>query len=75
MKTDWSRVRKVVYARDGGICMICGLPIKGTYHVDHIMPLVKGGDEWDLENLQLSCPTCNLKKGTKLVSSNKKEMD
>lgn len=24
MLTDWTRVRKVIFARDGGICMKCG---------------------------------------------------
>lgn len=64
MRTDWQRVRRVIYERDGGICMKCGKRVqKGDYHVDHIMPLAAGGDEWDLGNLELSCPECNLKKG------------
>lgn len=66
MKTDWKRVQKVIYARDGGICMKCGKEVsKDNFHVDHIVPVSKGGDEWDLENLELSCPECNLKKGAK----------
>ena len=65
MRTDWSRVRNVVYLRDGGICMKCGRRVsRDSFHVDHIVPLAKGGDEWDLDNLELSCPECNLKKGT-----------
>ena len=36
------------------------------YHIDHIIPISKGGSEWDLDNLELSCPTCNLKKGAKM---------
>lgn len=64
MQTDWSRVRKVVYIRDGGICMKCGRKVSPQhFHVDHIVPLALGGDEWDLANLEVSCPECNLQKG------------
>ena len=66
MLTDWKRVRRVIYERDGGICMKCGQPVtRENFHVDHIIPISKGGDEWDLSNLELSCPQCNLKKGDK----------
>jgi 5-methylcytosine-specific restriction endonuclease McrA len=64
MLTDWRRVRQVVYARDGGICMKCGRRVsRKDFHVDHIVPLSQGGDEWDLANLELSCQECNLQKG------------
>lgn len=64
MLTDWQRVRRVVFERDGGICMKCGQKVsKEKYHVDHINPISNGGSEWDLNNLELSCPECNLKKG------------
>ena len=64
MQTDWKRVRKVVYVRDGGICMKCGRRVHAkNFHVDHIVPLSRGGSEWDLSNLELSCMECNLQKG------------
>lgn len=66
MQTDWQRVRRVIYERDGGICMKCGKKVtRDNYHVDHIIPISKGGSEWDLNNLELACPECNLKKGAK----------
>lgn len=66
MVADWGRVRRVIYERDGGICMKCGTKVSRTdFHVDHIVPISAGGSEWDLSNLELSCPTCNLKKGAK----------
>ena len=55
------------YARDGGICMKCGKKVtEKAFHIDHIIPLAAGGDEWDLNNLELSCPRCNIVKGAKL---------
>lgn len=63
MRTDWQRVRKVIYERDGHVCMKCGKYVrKDDFHVDHIRPLAKKGAEWALENLQLLCPSCNLSK-------------
>lgn len=58
--------------------MICGKDIVGKhrkeFHVDHIVPISKGGDEWDLDNLQLTCPRCNLSKGDKMVRPKKKKL-
>jgi len=66
MQTDWKRVRAVVYERDGHICMICGKYVKkDAFHVDHIRPISKGGAEFALENLRLTCGSCNLSKSAK----------
>lgn len=45
-----------------GLCFYCDAPLFGTYHVEHKMPLSKGGAD-KLTNICLSCPTCNLRKG------------
>jgi 5-methylcytosine-specific restriction endonuclease McrA len=37
---------------------------KAKYHIDHVMPLSKGGTNWP-SNLQMLCPSCNLKKNDK----------
>lgn len=48
-----------------GKCAVCGTPIsKGFRHLDHIMPISKGGTNTD-DNVQLLCPTCNLSKSAK----------
>jgi 5-methylcytosine-specific restriction endonuclease McrA len=47
-----------------GYCAACRKSIVDGYHVDHVRALSKGGSNGP-ENLQLLCPTCNLKKGAK----------
>jgi 5-methylcytosine-specific restriction endonuclease McrA len=44
-----------------GCCACCGLSLSNGYHLDHIMPIAKGGQNSD-DNVQLLTPTCNLKK-------------
>lgn len=45
-------------------CGICQCSVKGSYHLDHIMPLKLGGLHTP-RNLQLLCPTCNVRKSAK----------
>ena len=48
----------------GGRCAACRSDIRSGYHMDHIMPMARGGES-TLANLQLLCPRCNSKKGAK----------
>ena len=58
-------VLTMLRSRDRGDCANCGLQLvkecKGTPHIDHIIPLAKGGCN-DLINLQLLCDRCNQRK-------------
>ncbi len=45
-------------------CIYCHKSLRKEYHVDHIIPLVKNGSD-DKDNLQILCPSCNCKKGSK----------
>lgn len=55
---DWYKRRERIKRRDKGTCVQCG----GTgTHVDHIIPVSRGGS-WSLENLQLLCVPCHSKK-------------
>lgn len=45
-------------------CAICSGVIRQSYHVDHIMPLKLGGAHAP-HNIQLLCPSCNVRKGAK----------
>ncbi len=42
-------------------CAWCSKPCKNDYHVDHYIPLSKGGSNWP-SNLCISCPKCNNSK-------------
>lgn len=45
-------------------CAECRCDISKKRHIDHIMPIARGGSN-DRRNLQLLCPSCNCKKGAK----------
>jgi len=48
----------------GGKCYMCGDPYK---HIDHVIPLSRGGSNWPA-NLRPACAPCNLRKHNKLPS-------
>ncbi|MDE2901758.1 MAG: HNH endonuclease signature motif containing protein, partial [Chloroflexota bacterium] len=56
----WGVVRRLVLIRDGYKCRSCGR--MGRLEVDHVRPLNKGGDAWDLGNLQTLCRGCHIAK-------------
>ena len=47
------------------ICGICSKYIEDKFHIDHIIPLTRGGKH-EVENLQLAHPSCNMSKYNKL---------
>lgn len=58
------KLRHIVFQRDGYRCRECGATNKQTrLHVDHIVPVAKGGTN-DLSNLQTLCEECNRAKYT-----------
>jgi 5-methylcytosine-specific restriction endonuclease McrA len=46
------------------LCVYCRISLKKKYHKDHIVALAKGGTN-DIKNIQLLCPTCNMRKNAK----------
>lgn len=75
----WNRVRRMreraagkvtpdmirkLFTLQRGKCVACRHSIKAAYHVDHVVPVLHGGTS-DFENLQLLCPSCNLRKHTR----------
>lgn len=54
----WSKLRKAILESYQSICVYC----KGeATHVDHIMPVSRGGGD-EVENLVAACKDCNLYK-------------
>lgn len=53
------------YSAQNGKCWWCGKDVGGTYHVDHLIPLAKGGTNKS-NNIVIACPFCNQSKHDKL---------
>ena len=69
-------VKRAIFYRDKGRCVVCGKDLTGTVltgeevHYDHIVPLAAGGAN-DPTNFQLMCRDCNLSKAQKTGTSDK----
>ena len=59
-RRQWSKVRLQVLARDGWKCTRCQK--SGRLEVDHVKPLERGGELYDLGNLQSLCRSCHIAK-------------
>ena len=57
-------VRRLMLAQKGR-CWWCQCKLDSKHHLDHRIPLAKGGTS-EANNLVLACPPCNLKKSTKM---------
>jgi len=56
---------ELLHRSQRGKCWWCGKPLTNGYHIDHRIPLARGGSNAP-ENLCLACPSCNMSKGAKL---------
>lgn len=57
-------VRRAVWDRDGGRCVVCDASFDLQY--DHVIPLALGGAN-TVENLQVLCAPCNQEKGASVA--------
>jgi hypothetical protein len=53
-----------VFERDKGICGICHRLVGTDWHVDHVIPIAKGGRH-EYANVQLAHGQCNRSKGAR----------
>lgn len=59
-----SEVKKEVWKRDGGKCVLCGST--KNLHFDHDLPFSRGGTSLTTKNIRLLCAKCNLAKSDKI---------
>lgn len=60
------------YARQHAECYYCEVSLKNRrVNVEHITPISRGGQNVE-KNMVLSCASCNMKKGTKLIPKKKR---
>jgi len=59
-----SAVKREVYKRDNGQCVICGS--RDNLHYDHDVPYSKGGSSFTAANIRLLCARHNLAKSNKI---------
>jgi len=58
---NWEDLRQEVLLRDDGLCLYCG---NAATHVDHIIPVTKGGSHAP-SNLASACEHCNKSKNNR----------
>ena len=65
-RLGWPKgLRERLWRPQGGRCVYCGVRIRLAQYqsqIDHVVPVVRGGGNEE-DNLQLTCPQCNGKKG------------
>ena len=63
---DWRGLRLLAFRRDKWTCQRCGERFwpkwKGLIEGDHIIEIVDGGEEFDLNNVQTLCVLCHKAK-------------
>lgn len=59
-----SEIKKIVWERDKGRCVICGAT--DELHFDHDLPYSKGGTSIKPENVRILCARHNLQKSDKI---------
>jgi hypothetical protein len=67
MGTIPAHLQRIVVRRARGRCEYCRLSQEGQearFHVDHIVPVVHGGETIE-ENLALACVSCSLRKAAR----------
>lgn len=59
-----SEIKRIVYERDGGKCVLCGAT--DNIHFDHDLPFSKGGSSVTVDNVRILCVRHNLQKSAKI---------
>lgn len=69
-KKNRNNVREKLIEENGNICCICGRQFDESNipTIDHIIPISRGGTD-EIDNLQLTCQACNIRKSNKIFNS------
>ena len=59
--------RTTLFLKEQGRCAACSAPLRPGWHADHQEPFSKGG-RTDVLNGQALCPSCNFRKGNRIVA-------
>jgi 5-methylcytosine-specific restriction endonuclease McrA len=62
LSRKYKSIRLQVLARDEWTCRYCQ---QDATTVDHVIPIVKGGDPIDMNNMVAACRSCNSSKGSR----------
>ena len=62
VSSKYKTQRLRVLARDNWVCFYCG---HDATQVDHVTPIIKGGDPIDMDNMVAACARCNNAKGSR----------
>jgi 5-methylcytosine-specific restriction endonuclease McrA len=64
------RIRRFYLERQGNRCHYCGCPISDrdqTATLDHVVPISKGGEQFDHTNCVAACAPCNRAKADAIL--------
>ena len=59
---DGARAVKILQGMPGKRCFYCDVPLSDKWHIEHIVPISRGGHH-SAANVVPSCAKCNLSKG------------
>ena len=59
---------RALYKFQEGKCFYCEIGLNNKFHIDHYIPISKGGDNF-IQNIRLACADCNLRKSNKLPNA------
>lgn len=62
LSRKYKEKRLKVLSRDQWTCYYCS---QAADQVDHIIPISRGGDPVDMDNMVACCKTCNISKGNR----------
>ena len=67
VESDGSTLGDLINLNPEPICYLCDREITSDIHIDHVVPLARGGSD-TIDNKALTHPFCNMSKGAKIYT-------